>query len=91
MTLYPRDIRKSPSERLLYFGHVIQYSSVDELTAGLRTIDGNSDNRLVEQLLSVSRLVHVKYALTRKALIALGAGTFLCIFAVILNAVVVHV
>jgi hypothetical protein len=46
---------------------------------------------MVEQLLSVSRLVHAKYALTRKALIALGAGTALCIGAVILNAVLVHV
>src|SRR5262245_65250898 len=31
MTLYPRDIRSTPAERLLYFGHVIAYRSVGEL------------------------------------------------------------
>ena len=90
MTLYPRDIRKSPADRLLYFGHVIEYESVDDLTAGLRGVEGDSGGRLVEQLLSVSRLVHAKYALTRKALIALGVGTFLCLWAVVLNVIVSH-
>jgi len=87
MTLYPRDIRGTPAQRLLYFGHVIAYRSVPELTAALRAVGNDSENRLVEQLLSVSRLVHAKYALTRKALIALGAGTVLCIGAVMLNAI----
>jgi hypothetical protein len=91
MTLYPRDIRGTPAHRLLYFGHVIAYQSVPELTAALRDVGADSENRLVEQLLSVSRLVHAKYALTRKALIALGTGTALCLGAVVLNVVLVHV
>jgi hypothetical protein len=91
MTLYPRDIRKLPQERLLYFGHVVQYQSVDELTEGLRGIKEDSESRLVEQLLSVSRLVHTKYALTRKALIALAVGAFLCLSAVVLNVVVTQI
>ena len=91
MTLYPRNIRGTPAKRLLYFGHVIAYDSVDELAAALRSVEEDSEHRLVEQLLSVSRLVHVKYAMTRKALVALGAGTALCIAAVIVNAVITHV
>ena len=90
MTLYPRDIRGTPAKRLLYFGHVIAYQSVPELAAALRSVEEDSEHRLVEQLLSVSRLVHVKYALTRKALMALGAGTAMCIAAVMVNAVIVH-
>ena len=91
MTLYPRNIRGTPAKRLLYFGHVIAYESVDELAAALQSVEEDSSHRLVEQLLSVSRLVHVKYAMTRKALLALGAGTALCITAVIVNAVITHV
>jgi Family of unknown function (DUF5706) len=91
MTLYPRNIRGTPAKRLLYFGHVIAFESVDELAAALRSVEEDSEHRLVEQLLSVSRLVHVKYAMTRKALLALGAGTALCITAVIVNAIVTHV
>jgi hypothetical protein len=76
---------------LLYFGHVIADASVDELAAALQSVEEGSEHRLVEQLLSVSRLVQVKYAMTRKALLALGAGTPLCIAAVIVNAIVTHV
>ena len=86
MTLYPRNIRGTPARRLLYFGHVIAYDSVAELSQALRSVEEDSEHRLVEQLLGVSRLVHVKYALTRKALVALGLGTALCIAAVIVNA-----
>jgi hypothetical protein len=91
MTLYPRDIRTTPAERLLYFGHVIAYQTVDELAAALRAVDEDVEHRVVEQLLSVSRLVHAKYALTRKALIALGIGTALCIAGVMLSVVLMHV
>ena len=90
MTLYPRDIRGTPAKRLLYFGHVIAYRSVPELAAALRVVEEDSEHRLVEQLLSVSRLVHAKYALTRKALIALGAGTALCLGGVLLDAIIRH-
>jgi hypothetical protein len=91
MTLYPRNIRGAPARRLLYFGHVIAYDSVDKLAAALRGVEEDSEHRLVEQLLSVSRLVHAKYALTRKALLALGAGTALCLAGVIVDAIVTHV
>ena len=91
MTLYPRDIRGTPAKRLLYFGHVIAYDSVEDLATALQSVEEDSEHRLVEQLLSVSRLVHVKYAMTRKALLALGAGTVLCIAAVIVNTVITHV
>jgi hypothetical protein len=91
MTLYPRNIRGTPSRRLLYFGHVIAYESVPELAEALRAVEEDAEHRLVEQLLSVSRLVHVKYALTRKALAALGAGTALCLAGVILDAIVTRV
>ena len=90
MTLYPRDIRGTPAKRLLYFGHVIAYDSVDELAAALRNVEEDSEHRVVEQLLSVSRLVHAKYALTRKALIALGLGTALCIGGVLLDVLITH-
>jgi hypothetical protein len=91
MTLYPRDIRGTPAKRLLYFGHVIAYNSVDELAAALRSVEEDAEHRTVEALLSVSRLVHVKYALTRKALLALGLGGALCIAGVLVNVAVNHV
>jgi hypothetical protein len=91
MTLYPRDIRGTPAKRLLYFGHVIAYDSVPELAAALRGVNEDFDHRVVEQLLSVSRLVHAKYALTRRALLALGAGTVLCIAGVLVNVIVARV
>ena len=90
MTLYRRDIRGTPAKRLLYFGHVIAYDSVPELATALRGVEEDSEHRLVEQLLSVSRLVHTKYAMTRKALIALGVGTGLCIAAGIFDAILIH-
>jgi len=88
MTLYPRDIRGTPAKRLLYFGHVIAYDSVPELAAALQGVEEDSGHRLVEQLLSVSRLVHAKYALTRKALISLGVGTALCLLGIVVDALV---
>jgi hypothetical protein len=48
------------------------------------------EHRLVEQLLSVSRRVDAKYELTYKLLIALGAGTALCLAGVIVYAVFLH-
>jgi Family of unknown function (DUF5706) len=87
MTLYPRDIQGTPAKRLLYFGHVIAFQSVDELASALRSVEEDAEHRLVEQLLDVSRLVHAKYALTRKALVALGAGTALCLAAVIVDSI----
>src|SRR5690349_13966982 len=86
MTLYPRDIRGTPAQRLLYFGHVIAYESVPELATALEDVQEDSGHRLVEQLLSVSRLVHAKYALTRKALISLGVGTAFCLMGVVFDA-----
>jgi hypothetical protein len=91
MTLYPRDIRGTPAQRLLYFGHVIAYPSVDDLAAALRNVAEDPEHRLVEQLLSVSRLVHAKYALTRKALLALGLGALLCLAGVIVSVALSHV
>jgi hypothetical protein len=88
MTLYPRSITGTPSRRLLYFGHVIAFQTVDELAEALRSVDEDAEHRLVEQLLSVSRLVHAKYAMTRKALLALGVGTVLCLVGVGLGAIV---
>jgi hypothetical protein len=88
MTLYPRNIRGTPAQRLLYFGHVIAYNSVDELAAAFRNIEEDSEHRLLEQLLSISRLVHKKYALMRRALLALGGGTALCLVAVVVNLIV---
>jgi hypothetical protein len=90
MTLYPRDIRGTPAKRLLYFGHVIAYKSVDDLAAALRSVEEDSEHRTVEALLSVSRLVHAKYALTRKALLALGLGGALCIAGVLVNLLIAH-
>ena len=90
MTLYPRDIRGTPAKRLLYFGHVIAYDSVDDLATALSSVEEDKQHRVVEQLLSVSRLVHAKYALTRKALIALGLGTALCLGGVVVSAFVSH-
>ncbi len=83
MTLYPRDIRgvRGEATAVLPACHRVavgarlwprHYASVEE----------DSEHRLVEQLLSVSRLVHKKYASTRKALLALGLGTALCLAAV---------
>ena len=91
MTLYPRDIRGTPAHRLLYFGHVISYQTVDDLAVALSTVEEDVEHRTVEQLLSVSRLVHAKYALTRKALIALGAGTALCLGGVVVNVIITRV
>jgi hypothetical protein len=91
MTLYPRDIRGTPAHRLLYFGHVISYQTVDDLAQALRTVEEDVEHRVVEQLLAVSRLVHAKYALTRKALIALGAGTALCLGGVVVSVILSHV
>ncbi len=90
MTLYPRDIRGTPAKRLLYFGHVIAYESVDELASALRSVEEDADHRLVEQLLGVSHLVHKKYGMMRKALLALGFGTSACLVAVLLDAAVHH-
>src|SRR5262249_7841916 len=90
MTLYPRDIRGTPAKRLLYFGHVIAYKSVDDLAEALRSVEEDAEHRTVEALLSVSRLVHAKYALTRKALLALGVGGALCIAGVLVNLIVSH-
>jgi hypothetical protein len=90
MTLYPRDFKGAPSKRLLYFGHVIAYQSVDELAEALRSVEEDPEHRLVEQLLSVSRLVQAKYKMMRHALQALGIGTILCIVGVIVDALIRH-
>ncbi len=87
-TLYPRDVRGAPDHRLLYFGHVAGYRSVAELARALRAVDDDEEERLVEQLLSVSRLVQAKYASMRRALIALGAGAMLCIAGVLVDTIV---
>ncbi len=73
-TLYPRDIRGTPSERLLYFGHVIQYGSVDDLAVDLRDVETDSDRRLLEQLMAVSRLAVQDDVTPSVPLFALGAG-----------------
>jgi hypothetical protein len=86
-TLYPRDIRNYPANRLLYFGHVVDFDTVNGLATALRTVEHDEEHRLVEQLLGVSRLVHRKYQLMRFALIALGSGTACCIIATLMNAV----
>lgn len=66
---------------------MIAYDTVAELSPALRSVEEDAEHRLVEQFLGVSKLVHVKYALTRQALIALGTGTAFCIAAVMVNAV----
>jgi hypothetical protein len=82
-TLYPRDIRETSRDRLLYFGHVNQFASVPELRAALREVERDHDDRLVEQLLGMSHLVAKKYGLMRKALISLGLGAGACLVAVL--------
>jgi hypothetical protein len=86
MTLYPREVRDDRPGRLLYFGHINSFSSVGDLTNALRAVEQDTESRLVEQLLVVSRLVDAKFRMTRKALVALAVGTALCLAGVIVNA-----
>jgi hypothetical protein len=67
---------------------VAGYRSAAELATALRAVEDDEEDRLVEQLLSVSRLVQAKYASMRRALIALGAGATLCILGVLLDTIV---
>jgi hypothetical protein len=84
-TLYPRSGRGSDHTRLLYFGHVLAYPDLAELEEALRGVEADADHRTVEQLVMVSRIVQAKYALTRRALVALAVGTALCLASVLLD------
>jgi hypothetical protein len=85
MTLYPREVRDDHPGRLLYFGHVNAFATPGELTEALQAVETDTESRIIEQLFTVSRLVQAKFRMTRRALIALGAGTALCIAAVAVN------
>jgi hypothetical protein len=86
MTLYPREVTDDHPGRLLYFGHVNAFPTPGELTRALQGVETDTESRIIEQLFTVSRLVQAKFRMTRRALIALGGGTALCIAAVVVNA-----
>ena len=88
LALYPWDIRGTPPKRLLYFGHVIVYDSVDALADALRNVEEDVEHRLVEQLLGISRLVDSKRRLMRRALLTLGLGTVVVLVTLIADSVV---
>jgi hypothetical protein len=86
MTLYPRSVADHRPGRLLYFGHINAYTTLAELTAALAAVEDDTESRLVEQLMVVSRLVEKKFSMTRRALQALAVGTALCLLAVLVDA-----
>ncbi|MEU6791915.1 Pycsar system effector family protein [Nonomuraea wenchangensis] len=70
-----------PSEEPMYFGDVVHFSSNEQLVAALKSAAVSSSTRVVDQLMTVSRIVSKKYRLIRSAAIAIGicfAGYLVC-------------
>lgn len=91
VTLYPRNVQGKNPGRLLYFGDVNQFPSVDSLEDALRVVSDDRDRRIVEQLFVVSRLVEKKFGYMRRALQLLAVGTALCLAGVLGDVVAVRV
>lgn len=86
MILYPRKVNGNQRDRLLFFGHINAYRNREELTQALAHTETDTESRLVEQLMTTSRIVEHKFALMRGALLALALGTLLIAGAIIANA-----
>jgi hypothetical protein len=87
LILYPRRVRVKDRDRLLFFGHVNAYANRAELTKALQATEHDTEDRTLDQLIVISRLVENKFAYMRTALIMLAVGTALIGGALVANAV----
>jgi hypothetical protein len=69
---------------LRYFGHVAQFEDERTLSDALSGAHDNHE-RLVSQLLYLSKVVDRKYRLIRRSLLTLGASALLCIASLLLD------
>lgn len=74
VSIFPRIVHHDRERKVAYFGHVASYPSVDAVRAAMKTTAEQPDDRTLDQLWVVSRIVVRKYRLIRWALSLLGAG-----------------
>jgi hypothetical protein len=78
-SIFPRIVHHDPDGKVAYFGHVASYPNVEALHAALETLATDADDRTMDQLWVVSRIVVRKYRLIRLALLLLGLGLVLAL------------
>ncbi len=73
-SIFPRITHHDPKGKVAYFGHVASYPSAEALRLALEDSARSADDRTVDQLWTVSRIVVRKYRLIRWALVLIGLG-----------------
>lgn len=73
--VWPRWPREKNSNDVFYWGHVVRYETVAELTAALDRQALNGDVRGRHQLHHLSRIVRRKYNLIRVAMLLVAASS----------------
>ena len=74
ISIFPRIVHHDPGGKVAYFGHAASYPNIEALRAALEAAAAQPDDRTLDQLWIVSRIVVRKYRLIRWALVALGGG-----------------
>ncbi|HEV3287862.1 MAG TPA: Pycsar system effector family protein, partial [Streptosporangiaceae bacterium] len=72
--LTPRMNHVGPASTMRYFGHAAQLTSAAEVLEVLGRVSDHLLERIADQLLIISRLVVLKYALIRLALVLFGVA-----------------
>jgi hypothetical protein len=75
--LTPRMNHVGPASTMRYFGHAAQLTSAAEVLEVLGRVSDHLLERIADQLLIISRLVVLKYALIRLALVLFGVALLL--------------
>ncbi len=90
-SVWPRTVRKGPPPGVVaYYGDVNKFEGrpTAEVRAALQASAQDPSSRLVDQLREVSRIVGVKYAGIRAALVALPVAALTCAAAVVISGAV---
>jgi MFS family permease len=84
--VWPRVSHTEPKEALAFFGHVAQFKNVQALETALdRKPSSPTEARTVDQLLTVSKIVRMKYWLIRGGMVLLGIGLCACVVSIVLS------
>ncbi len=85
--VWPRVEHPANKEKLTYFGHVASFNNVNDLSAALdrRVSTAPSQDRPIDQLYTVSKIVDNKYRRVRWGIGLFGAALLLCTAAVALD------
>lgn len=87
LAVMPRTKHSGEPKNVSYFGHVATFTTSKTLVEAIELVCEQDEDRIVDQLLTISQIVVKKYSFIKNGLIALGSSILLLLIASVVEIV----